>query len=193
MLVRWTAFCVALLLAAPAFALEPLTLALLRMLRDHTITAGLEAGMTSLQEQPAVPPMVTWQALPAIASGAEGPELKALIDESFAYLTPHQRTAIYEGVMRVVSDPQHATMKPHIIAEFRIKATSVRETYRMLDRLSPAEKHALASQACEQYRKLPGEQRQELLAAVRSGMLPIPRDLSDIIIAEFSGVQPRAN
>ena len=107
------------------------------MLRDHTITSALDAGTDSLREQPK-PPLVTWKALPALPTGTEEAELKALIDESFAYLADHQRAAVYEGVMRIVSDPQYATSKPQIIAEFRIKAATVRETYRTLDRLSRA-------------------------------------------------------
>ncbi len=193
MLVRVGLLCVALLAASPAFSLEPLTLTLLRMLRDHTITSALEAGANSLREEQPKTPMATWQALPALPSGTEEAELRSLIDESFAYLAGHQRAAIHEGVMRVVSDPQYAAIKPQIIAEFRIKATSVRETYRMLDRLSRAEKLALVSQAREQYRKLPGDQQQELLAAVRSGILPIPRDLNELITAEFSTIQSLHN
>ena len=192
MLVRVGLLCVALFVASPSFGIEPLTLTLLRMLRDHTITSALDAGTDSLREQPK-PPLVTWKALPALPTGTEEAELKALIDESFAYLAAHQRAAVYEGVMRIVSDPQYATSKPQIIAEFRIKATTVRETYRTLDRLSRAEKLALVSQARDQYCKLPGEQQQELLAAVRSGMLPIPRDLNELIIAEFSSVQSLHN
>jgi hypothetical protein len=193
MLLRLGLVCVAIAFASPSFGVEPLTLILLRMVRDQTITAGLEAGANSLREQQSPAPMVTWKALPALPSGTEEGELRALIDESFAYLAPDQRATVHESVMRVVADPQHAAIKPQIIAEFRIKATTVRETYRMLDRLSRAEKQALATQAREQYRQLPGDQQRELLAAVRSGMLPIPPDLSEIIVAEFSSKPPLAN
>jgi hypothetical protein len=188
MLARLCVFCAALAVATPSFAIEPLTLLLLRMIRDQAISAGIEAGARTLAEKPQAPPMRTWQALPALASGTEEEHLRALIDESFAYLAPHQRAAVHQSVMQVVSDPRHAAMKPQIIAEFRIKASTVRETYRMLDRLSAAEKQALATQARDHYRKLDQAQQSELLAAVRSGMLPIPRDLHEIIVAEFSSV-----
>jgi hypothetical protein len=193
MLARLCLACAALVIASPSFGIEPLTLMMLRIIRDQAISAGIEAGARSLAEQPEAPRMTTWHALPALPSGSEEEHLKALIDESFAYLDPGQRAAVHHSLMRVVTDPQHAAIKPQIIAEFRIKASTVRETYRMLDRLSWNEKKALAAQARDHYRKLDEAQQSELLAAVRSGMLPIPRDLHEIIVTEFSSVQSPVN
>ncbi len=170
-------------------AFDPFTLMLLRMMRDHTISATLEASVNSMREQPA-PPVRGWTAIPAPAPGNEVEQLKTVIDESFVYLTAEQRDAVHAGLMKVLSDPRNAAVKPQIIAEFRIKAKEVRDTYRSLDRLSWTEKKTLAAQAREQYRKLPGDQKSELLDVVRSGMLPIPRDLNDMLLEEFAGTPP---
>lgn len=175
--------------SSAASAVDPLTLMLLRMMRDHTISATLETGVNSLR-RPSDPPIAGWPVEPAPVQGTDEAGLKSLIDESFLYLTSAQRDAVHAGLMKVITEPQNATIKQQIIAEFRIKAKAVRDLYVILDRLSWAEKKTLAAQAREQYMKLPGNQRRELLDVLRAGILPVPRDLNDIMLAEFTSVQP---
>ena len=69
-------------------------------------------------------------------------------------------------------------------------ASAVRNSYRGLEALSFAEKKSLAQQAKEEYRQLPEGERRELIDVLQSGTLPVPRDLRDIMLAEFRNVAP---
>ena len=112
--------------------------------------------------------------------------MRTLIDESFLHLTRTQRDAVFAGMQKILNDPQHAQSKPLIIAEFTLKAHSVRDSYRSLDRLTNAEKRALAAQAKEEFRRLPADERQQMREVLQSGMLPLPRDLNAIMLSEFN-------
>lgn len=185
--------CVVLLsVSSAAWAIDPILLLLLRMVRDQVITSSLEAGYEAMREVPQPSAPTFGYALPGLPpeKGFEEQHLKTLIDESFLHLTAAQRTAVHASMQNIVRDPQNDPIKAQIIAEFSLKARAVRDGYRQLDRLSHAEKRALVAQAKEEFRRLPPGERQELLAVLQTGMLPVPRDLSDIMVAEFSSVMP---
>ena len=185
--------CVMLLsVSSAAWSIDPILLLLLRMARDQIFTSSLQAGVESVLEQPQPSAPTFGYALPSQPPerGAEEQHLKTLIDDSFLHLTSAQRAAVHASMQNILRDPQNAAIKSQILAEFSLKARSVREGYRQLDNLSRAEKRALAAQAKEEFRRLPPGERQELLAVLQTGMLPVPRDLSEIMAAEFSSVIP---
>ena len=184
------AICLA--LASPAAA-DPVLLFLFRMLRDQVIAMSIEKGITALREQPTPQAPRFGYALPtpAVTNGAEEQRVRELIDESFLHLTAAQRDAVFASVQQILRDPQHAQNKPQIVADFTLKARTVRDSYRVLDRLTLAEKKTLAQQAKEQFMRLSAAERGQMLEVLRSGMLPMPRDLAAIILAEMGALVAR--
>ena len=181
---------VLLLCSASAAYADPVLILLLRMIRDQAISSSLEAGVTSLRQAPSPRSPAYGFALssPPVPRGSEESRVRALIDDSFLHLSGAQRDAVFAGMEKVLNDPQHAQIRTQLVAEFTLKARAVREGYRNLDRLSYTEKRTLALQAKEEFRRLPAEQRHQLLEALQAGVLPMPHDLNEIMLAEFGSV-----
>jgi hypothetical protein len=95
---------------------------------------------------------------------------------------------VFAGMQKILRDPQYEKMKPQIVAEFALKARAVRDGYRDLDRLSYAEKRALATQARAEFSRLPVAERRQMIEVLQSGILPLPRDLGALMLAELSAV-----
>ena len=182
--------CVLFLFSASAAYADPVLLLLLRMLRDQAISSSLEAGVTSLRQplSPQAPAYGFALSSPPGPRGTEESRVRALIDDSFLHLSGVQRDAVFAGVQKILNDPQYAQIRAQIVAEFTLKARAVREGYRNLERLTQAEKRALALQAKEEFRRLPAEQRHQLLEALQAGVMPVPHDLNEIMRAEFGSV-----
>lgn len=174
-------------------AADPVLLLLLRFARDRALSASFEAGVTSLQQQNStIPSPVYGFALPTppVAFGQEEQEIRTLLDENFLHLSRSQRDEVFVALQKILRDPQNAREKPRLVGEFAVTARAVRESYRGLESLSYAEKKSLAQQAKEEYRQLPESERRQLLDVLQSGSLPVPRDLRDIMLAEFRNVAP---
>jgi hypothetical protein len=171
--------------SSAAFAADPLTLILLRILRDQIITAAAEAAYERLQEpeRPAGPIV-----FPAHPYDLDDARLRTLIEEGFVHLSSAQRDEVFASVKRILADPRNAPMRFHIIEELALKASAVRQAHEQLNTLSDVRKRALATEAREEYRKLAPEERQQMLAVLQSGVMPIPRDLNDMILTEFRSV-----
>ena len=178
--------------ASAAFA-DPILLLLLRMVRDKAVSASIEAGVDNLRQQnKTMPSPVYGFALPtpAIPRGNEEQQLRALLDDNFLHLTSGQRDEVYANMRKILNDPQHARDKSQLLAEFGMTARAVKDSYRGLDMLAQDEKRSLVMRAKEEYRRMPDSERQHLLDILRSGALPIPRDLRDSMLAEFNRVTP---
>jgi hypothetical protein len=177
--------------ASAAFA-DPVLLLLLRVARDRAVSASVEAGVNTIQQNSNIPSPVYGFALPTppIPRGNEEQQARALLDENFLHLSSSQRDEVFAGLQKILKDPQYQYDRSQLMAEFALKARAVRESYRGLDTLSYAEKKSLAAQAKEEYRRLPAGERQQLLEVLQSGMLPVPRDLRDIMLAEFGSITP---
>jgi hypothetical protein len=174
--------------AQPAACLDPITLVLLRMLRDHAVSASLEAGVDSWRQPPSV--MMGYANASAPAAGAtESERLKTVIDESFLDLSFAQREAVHQGLMNALSDPGNAAMRATIVAEFTVQAKMFRDSYRVLNGLSQAEKRDLSVQAAAEYKKLPDPQRRQILDALQAGIPSLPQDLSAMMLNELRSVQ----
>jgi hypothetical protein len=186
--------CVLLLFSASAASADPILLLLLRFARDQAISASVEAGVGAMQRGSTIPSPVYGFALPTppIPQGTEEQRIRALIDESFLHLSAAQRDEVFAGMQKILDDPQYKQIKLRIVAEFTLKARAARESYLSIDRLSHSEKRVLAMQAKEEFRRLPAEDRQQLLGVLQSGMLPVPRDFNDILLAEFNTIPPVA-
>lgn len=181
------------LLAAtvPVQAADPLTIYLLKILRDQMASAAIESAVDNLSS-PAVKPTA-----PAALIGVYGvseEQLRGLIDTGFVHLTPAQRDDVYAKLTRMLADPQHALARPLIIEELAKKASAVRGAHERLAALTPAEKRAIAIDARSEYERLPPEERDQLVQLLKARLAPIPGDLNDLILAEFAqaGTKPPA-
>lgn len=171
-------------LTAPAQAAEPLTLFLLKMLRDQMATSMLESAVNALPGPKAVAP-----AAPAALAGVHGvdeAQLRGLIDAGFVHLSTAQRNEIYASLTRMLADPKNALARPLIIQELAERASAVRGAHERLAALNATQKRAIVADARAEYERLPPAERDQLLQLLQARLAPIPRDLNDLMLAEFS-------
>lgn len=191
---RW--LCAAVLMVSvitPARSADPLTLIILRLLRDKLITAGIESavGQASRDRQlAAVAPPVAPQA--SLPYGMDARQLRHLIDEGFVHLSPAQRDEVHAAVSAILADPKNAIQAPAIISELAIKASAVRQAHERLNSLSSAQKRLIALEAREEYERMPAEERVQMTAILQARIVPLPVDLGEMILTEFARVQPVA-
>ena len=176
-------------LPSVALAVDPLTLILLRLLRDQIITSAAQAAYERTQPPAAPPGPIVF---PAHPYDLDDQKLKTLIDEGFVHLTSAQRDEVFAAVKRGLTDPKNASVRFHIIEELALKAAAVRQAHEQLNNLSQARKSSIAAEAREEYLKLTPEDRQQMIAVLQSGVMPIPRDLNDMILSEFRNVPEQA-
>lgn len=169
-----------------SFAVEPVTLILLRLLRDQIITSSAQSAIEGMQRQDEGRKMIV---LPPPPYVLEDTKLRTLIDEGFIHLTPAQREEVYVSVRRALADPKNAYLRPLIVQELALKASAVRQAHEQLNNLSEDEKKTIVSQAREEYLGLPPEERRQMIQVLQSGIAPIPRELNDRMLAEFRSVQ----
>ena len=74
-------------------------------------------------------------------------------------------------------------------ADLAFKASAVRQAHEALRNLSTLRKQRIAVEAREEYEKMPPETREELATMLRARMVPMPADLTDMILAEFDRVR----
>ncbi|HKU70277.1 MAG TPA: hypothetical protein VJQ51_05525 [Burkholderiales bacterium] len=176
------------LLGAPAaHAADPFTLFLLRMLRDQVVSSSIEAGVDAGQRRPGLDEPFASR-LPASPQSLESQQLKATIDESFVHLGPQQRAELHASLMGILDDPKNAPMRENILSAFNAQAQSLRDSHRLLSRLSESDMRAVAANARAEYAKLPEDQRRQLMQALQQGVPGMPRTLQDMMLAEFSTV-----
>ena len=172
--------------SSASFAVDPLTLILLRVLRDQIISHSAQTAVEGMQSADKEPKAIV---PPPSPYALEDSKLRALIDEGFVYLTPAQRDEVYVSVQRALADPKNANLRPMIVQELALKASAVRQAIEQLNNLSENQKQTIISQAREEYLKLNPEERRLMVQVLQSGMAPIPRELNDRMLAEFGNVQ----
>lgn len=170
------------LVPAPGFAADPLTLFLLRMLRDQAITSVIESGVGASQQAPAARPPVLLQL------SDESRRLKALIDESFVHLSPRQREELHASLQRMLADPKNGPMRAEIVGVFTQQAVAMRDAHQHVARLTEADMRLIAADARAEFSKLPPAERQQMLQALRHGIPGLPRTLGDLMLAEFDNM-----
>ncbi len=172
-------------MSSPARAAEPLTLFILKMLRDQVATAAIESAANA-----AAAPVKPRPQLPALEGvhGISEEQLRGLIDVGFVHLSSAQRADVYASLVRMLADPRNAPARPLIIEELARQASMVRGAHERLSALSAAEKRAIAIDTRSEFERLPQDDRDKLLQLLRSGVAPMPRDLNELILAELSTV-----
>lgn len=178
-------------LCTPALSLDPLTLILLRIARDKLISAGIESVIDRPPASPR-PPVTVQPPVSVLPFGMDDTQLQRLIDEGFVHLTAAQRNEVYVSVRGILLDPKNAYDAPAIIADLAMKASAVRQAHESLNNLSAARKQSIVTEAREEYEKMPPANREELAEVLRLRMVPMPADLTDMILAEFDRVRAQA-
>ncbi len=174
---------------ASALAVDPLVLFLLRALRDQ-IAMSLAEQALEYASRPA-PPRVAYLALPSAAPAMpEDERLRAVIDQSFSYLSEPQREQVYAGLMKILSDPENRALRPQIVESFTKTAQAVQAAQKAIQALSPEEKRALVQQARAEYLKLAPREREQMLEILRAGQVPLPREITDMMLAAFASAEP---
>lgn len=164
-------------------AAEPLTLLLIHIIREQ-VASAVQDAVEKAQRESERPVLV----IPPAPYDLDDQKLRTLIDEGFVYLSSAQREEVFVSVKRILSDPNNAALKPMLVQELAVKASAARQAHERLANLSQAEKKALAVQARDEYEKLPPEERQQMIHVLQTGIAPLPRDLNEMILAEFDSV-----
>ena len=168
---------------APAHAAEPLTMFLLKMLRDQMASSALESAVNGMSTAAVQPPAAS--ALAGVY-GVSEEQLRALIDTGFVHLTSAQRAEVYASLTRMLADPKNALARPLIIEELAQQASAVRGAHERLAALTPAEKRAIATDARAEYERLPPGERDRLRQMLQAVGPPRPGCLNDLILGEFA-------
>ncbi|MBX3661954.1 MAG: hypothetical protein KF804_05865 [Burkholderiales bacterium] len=168
--------------SAPVHAAEPLTLFLLKMLRDQIASSVIESAVNAAAapRAPAVAPAL------AGVHGVDEEQLRGLIDTGFVHLSSSQRQEVYASLVRMLADPKNALARPLIIEQLAQRASAVRSAHEQLALLSNSQKRAIVADARAEYERLRPEERDQLVQLLRSGVAPIPRDLNDQMLAAFT-------
>lgn len=165
-----------------SFAAEPLTMLLIHILRQQVLNSVQSALEEAEKERARA------AAIPRSQYDIDDQKLRALIDEGFVHLTAAQRNEVYAAARRTLADPQNAAIRNHLVQELAVKAAAVREAHEQLSNLPPARKRAIVAEARGEYERLPLEERQQMLQVLQAGIVPLPRELNDMILVEFSRV-----
>ena len=161
-------------------AADPLTLFLLGF-AQNLITSAIEAR----EAAPNVPATAPIPPMKPPASMDEA-DLRTLVDESFVYLTRAQRAELLAGLNKALSDPANTAQREAILTEFVNVARQIQFTHRQLNRLSDEQKRTVASRFAEHYRSLTAEQQQSLREQLTLNALPLPADLTEMMLAALT-------
>jgi len=115
----------------------------------------------------------------------EPEHLQLLIRDSFLYLTDAQRKEIFDSLNEALADPKNAAMRGSMIDYFADKALTVRAAQLRLAELSWREKERLAADFGKELATLSADDKAQLGLLLRGGLLPVPTDLNQLLLAAF--------
>ena len=159
-------------------AADPLVMLLLGIARDMIVEHA------SKRDTPA-PAYVPDLAKVYQGTTVEPDHLRRLIDDSFPYLSDGQRKEVFASLNEALADPKNAAMRATLIQYFVERALTVRTAQMQLAELPWREKQRLAGEFRKEIATLSDEDRAQLGVLLRSGMLPVPTDLNQLLLAAF--------
>jgi hypothetical protein len=115
----------------------------------------------------------------------EPEHLRRIIDDSFPYLGEAQRKEVFDSLNAALADSKNAAVRGAMIQYFVEKALTVRAAQMKLSELSWREKQRLAGEFRKELSTLSDEDKAQLGELLRSGMLPVPTDLNQLLLAAF--------
>ncbi|MBI2311817.1 MAG: hypothetical protein HYU77_04850 [Betaproteobacteria bacterium] len=161
-----------------AAAIDPVVGLIWSLVQDRLLNAAAQAA--------SAPPAAQIIAPDARALGIVDPrELKALVNDNFAYLTSSQRDEIYQGLEKIMTDPKHVAIRGVVLERFTETAKAVGEAHRRLSNLTHSEKRRVAAEIRLAYERSSAPMREELLQMVQSHQLPLPSDLNRMVLDEL--------
>ena len=160
-------------------AADPLVMFLLGIARDM-----VEAHMNRPRAAPA-PEFMPDMALVYPGTSVEPEHLRRLIDDSFLYLSSAQRTEIFDSLHEALMNRKNAAMRGPMIDYFVQKALTVRAAQLRLAQLSWREKRDMAADFGKEIASLSAEDQNQFGKLLRSGLLPVPGDLNQMLLAAF--------
>lgn len=181
--------CLLFVVSTPARAFDPLTMFLLGFAKN-LVESAIEDNAA---RRGAVTPAPVAPAVPAVPqkhpAQLDANDLRALVDESFAYLDRTQRDELLAGLERALENPSNAPYRAAILTQFVAVAQQVSFIHRQLNRLSPEDKRALAESFAANYRALAPDQQQALSRQLQARALPLPSDLTDMMLAAVTSAR----
>ena len=172
--------------SGPARAFDPLMMFLLGFAKN-LVESAIEENAARKPAQIVIVPAPAPP--PKAAARMDENDLRALVDESFGYLTAAQRAELLAGLEKALADPANRPYREAIIMQFVGVARQVSFTHRSLDRLSADDKHALAVRFAANYRSLAPEQQQALTQQLQARALPLPADLNDMMLSALASAR----
>ena len=165
--------------AAPAAAMDPLLMFVFSLAREM-----IESNAA---KKPALPGIELPEEASRVYPGTmvEPEHLRRLIDDSFPYLADTQRREIFESLNDALADPKNAAMRGTMIQYFVDRALTIRAARIQLSELSWTEKERLAGEFSRELPALSAEDRALLGNLLRGGLLPLPTDLNQLLLAAF--------
>ena len=113
--------------------------------------------------------------------------LRRLIDDSFLYLSSAQRQEIFDSLHAALLNPKNAAVRGTMIEYFAEKALVIRAAQLKLAKMPYSEKQRMATEFKAEIAGLNEEERDQLGQLLRSGLLPVPGDLNQMLLAAFDG------
>ena len=115
----------------------------------------------------------------------EPDQMRRLIDDSFLYLGDRQRQEIFDSLNAELLKPNNAAVRGAMIEYFTDRALVVRAAQLQLARMPWSEKERMAREFKSELAALPPEERAQIGELLRKGMLPVPGDLNQLLLAAF--------
>lgn len=164
--------------AAPAAAADPIVMLLLGIAREMVFNAVRERLMAPSEPEPP----------PALYPGTtvEPAQVRKLIDDGFSYLSRGQREEVFDSLHASLMDPKNAGVRASMIEYFAERAMAMRVAQDRLASLSGSEKSRLADEFRQQVADLSPEETAQLEALLRRQVLPVPRDLNDMLLTQLA-------
>lgn len=160
-------------------AADPILMFLLGFARNL-----VESHVARSRDAPA-PELVPEMARVYPGTSVEPDHLRRLIDDSFLYLSDAQRKEIFDSLHEALSNPKNAAVRGSMIEYFADKALTVRAAQLKLSQLSWREKELLAADFRKEITSLSAEDQTQLGELLRSGLLPVPTDLNQLLLTAF--------
>jgi hypothetical protein len=118
-------------------------------------------------------------------TSVEPDTLRRLIDDCFLYLSDGQRREIFDAMHAALMNPKNAAVRGAMIEYFAEKALTIRAAQLKLARMPWSEKERMAEEFKSELAALSEEDQTQLGELLRSGLLPVPRDLNQLLLAAF--------
>ena len=115
----------------------------------------------------------------------EPEHIRRLIDDSFTYLTPAQRREVFDALNAALLNPKNAAVRGVMIEHFATQALMVRAAQQKLASMSYRDKERMAQEFRKDLPSLHPEDREILGKLLRAGLLPVPSDLNQLLLAAF--------